>query len=83
MLNIKILGSGCANCELLEKLIRKVIDTLRVEAEIIKVTDPAIYVDYGVMSTPALVINEECLSSGRIPSMSELTQMIQAHLDKK
>jgi small redox-active disulfide protein 2 len=80
---LKILGPGCANCKQLEHLARKVIEELGVEAEVIKVTDPATYLDYGVMSTPALVINEECVSSGRIPSMSDLTQMIQAHLAPK
>ena len=83
METLKILGPGCANCKQLEHLTRKVIAGLDVEAEVIKVTDPTTYLDYGVMSTPALVINEECVSSGRIPSMSELTQMIQAHLAKK
>ena len=83
MTQINILGSGCANCELLEQLVRKVINTLRVDAEITKITDPASYLDYEVMSTPALIINEECVSSGRIPSISELTQMIQTQLNKK
>ena len=83
MLTIKILGSGCANCKQLEQLTRKVIDTLSIQAEVIKVTDPTTYIDYGVMSTPALVINEECLSSGRIPSMSELTQMVQTQINKE
>ena len=80
---LKILGPGCANCKQLEHLTRKVIEELGVEAEVIKVTDPTTYLDYGVMSTPALVINEECVSSGRIPSMSDLTRMIQAQLAQK
>jgi len=76
MLTIKVLGSGCANCKRLEQLTRKVVDQLGVEAEVVKVTDPAKYADYGVMATPGLVINEKTVSSGRIPSMAELTTFV-------
>jgi small redox-active disulfide protein 2 len=80
MLTIKVLGSGCANCKRLEQLTRKVIDELGVEAEVIKVTDPLKYVDYGVMATPGLVINEKTVSSGRIPSMAEVTSFVTSAL---
>ena len=80
MLNIKILGSGCPNCKRLEQLVLKVVDELGVEAEIIKVTNPAQYVDYGVMSTPGLVINDKTVSSGRIPSIAEITDFIRSAL---
>ena len=76
MITIKVLGSGCANCKRLEQLTRKIIDEMGVEAEIVKVTDPTKYADYGVMSTPGLVINEETVSSGRIPSIAELTSFV-------
>lgn len=76
MLTIKVLGSGCANCKRLEQLTSKIVDQLGVEAEIIKVTDPTKYADYGIMSTPGLVINEKSVSSGRIPSMAEITTFI-------
>ena len=80
MQTIKILGPGCANCKQPEQLTRKVIDELGVEAEVTKVTDPTRYLEYGVMSTPALIINEECVCSGSIPSMKDLTRMVRAHL---
>lgn len=76
MLTIKVLGSGCANCKRLEQLTRKVVDQLGVEAEVIKVTDPTVYADYGVMATPGLVINGKTVSSGRIPSMAEVTTFV-------
>ncbi|MFC1996496.1 thioredoxin family protein [Chloroflexota bacterium] len=76
MLTIKVLGSGCANCKRLEQLTRKVVDDLSLEAEVIKVTDPTKYADYGVMTTPGLVINDETVSSGRIPSVPEITTFI-------
>ena len=76
MLTIKVLGSGCANCKRLEQLTRKVVDQLGVEAEVIKVTDATVYADYGVMATPGLVINGKTVSSGRIPSMAEVTTFV-------
>ncbi len=80
MLTIKVLGSGCANCKHLEQMAHKAIEQLGVEAEIIKITDPTQYVDYGVMSTPGLVINEKTVSTGRIPSFPELTSFITSAL---
>ena len=83
MLTIKILGSGCPNCKRLEKFTKKAVEQLAVEAEIIKVTDPTKYADYGIMATPGLVINEETVSSGRIPSPAEVTDFINTALDSK
>ena len=80
MLMIKVLGSGCANCKRLEKLTQKVVGDLGIDAEVVKVTDPTKYADYGVMSTPGLVINEETVSSGRIPSMTEITTFVTSAL---
>lgn len=80
MLTIKVLGSGCANCKRLEQLMLKVVDQLGVEADVIKVTDPTKYADYGVMATPGLVINEKTVSTGRIPSMAQLTSFVTSAL---
>jgi len=80
MLTIKVLGSGCANCKRLEKLTQKVVDDLGVDAEVDKITDPTKYADYGVLSTPGLVINDETVSSGRIPSVTEITTFVTAAL---
>ncbi len=80
MLNIKVLGSGCANCKRLEQLTKKVVNELGIEAEVVKVTDPTKYADYGIMSTPGLVINEKTVSSGRIPSIPEITTFITSAL---
>jgi small redox-active disulfide protein 2 len=73
MLKIKVLGSGCANCKKLEAIAHQVVDQMRVEAEIIKVTEYADIMTYGIMSTPGLVIDEKVVSSGRIPSVAEVT----------
>ncbi|NMD30349.1 MAG: thioredoxin family protein [Chloroflexi bacterium] len=72
MLNIKILGSGCANCKRLEALAREVVGSLGLEAEFEKVTDMAEIMTYPILSTPGLVINGKVVSSGRIPGLSEI-----------
>lgn len=76
MLVIKVLGSGCPNCKKLEAITRKVIDTLSVEAKIEKVTQYDQIMQYDILSTPGLVINERVVSSGRIPSESEITTWV-------
>ncbi len=72
MIKIKILGSGCANCKRLEALTRKVVADLKLEAELEKVTDMAKIMEYPILSTPGLVINEHVAASGRIPAESEI-----------
>ncbi len=72
MLNIKILGSGCANCKRLEQLTRKVVADLALEAEIEKVTSMDEIMKFPILATPGLVLNGEVLSYGRIPAESEI-----------
>jgi small redox-active disulfide protein 2 len=78
MLTIKILGSGCANCKKLEQIARQAVDSLNVEAEIIKVTDMQDIMAYDVLQTPGLVINERLVSSGRIPTPGSVAEWIRA-----
>jgi small redox-active disulfide protein 2 len=72
MLTIKILGSGCANCKRLEQLTRRVVEKQKLDAEIIKVTDHLAIMEYPILATPGLVINEKVVSSGRIPTEAEI-----------
>jgi small redox-active disulfide protein 2 len=72
MLNIKILGSGCANCKRLEAMTREVVSNLGLEAEFIKVTDHNDIMKYPILATPGLVVNEQLVSAGRIPSKAEI-----------
>ncbi len=72
MLNIKILGSGCANCKRLESIARKVVVEIGLEAEFEKVTDMNEIMKWPILSTPGLVVNDKVLSSGRIPSETEI-----------
>ncbi len=76
MLNIKVLGPGCANCKRLEQIVRKVITDLGIEANVIKVTDYSQIMEYPILSTPGLVINERLVCSGRIPTPAEVTTWV-------
>ncbi len=73
MLTIKILGSGCENCKQVEKIARKIVGEMALEAEVIKVTDYAEIMRYDILSTPGLVVNEKVVCSGRIPTPAEVT----------
>ena len=81
MLTIKVLGSGCENCKRLAWLTERVINHLGIEAQIVKVTDYAEMMQYNIMSTPGLVINEKLVSSGRIPSEAEITTFVTSALE--
>lgn len=76
MLNIKVLGSGCANCINLEKLCREVVSENGIEAEIEKVTEYKDIMSYGIMSTPGLVLNGKVVHSGKLPTKSTLTHWL-------
>ena len=78
MLNIKVLGPGCANCKKLEEVTREAVASLGVEAEIVKVTDMREIIAYDVLKTPGLVINEKLVSSGRIPTPTSVAEWIRA-----
>ena len=73
---IKVLGSGCANCRKLEDLAKKAVDQLGIDAEVVEVTDMRDIMAYGVMSTPALVIDEELKLAGRVPSLDQVVDLI-------
>jgi small redox-active disulfide protein 2 len=73
---IKILGSGCPNCVKLEANAKKAVEELGVESVIEKITDMGLIIGYGVMSTPALVIDEQIMTYGVIPSVAEIKEMI-------
>jgi small redox-active disulfide protein 2 len=73
MLTIKVLGSGCENCKKVEAIARKVITSMGLQAEIVKVTDYGDIMKYPIIATPGLVINEKLVCAGRIPSEAEIT----------
>jgi small redox-active disulfide protein 2 len=78
IVNIKILGPGCANCKNLERATRAALEDIGVEASIEKVTEYKDIAAYGVMSTPALVLDEKVLVSGRVPKKTEIIELLNA-----
>jgi len=72
MVEIKVLGPGCANCKRLEQIAHRVVEDMGIEANIIKVTDYNEIVNLGVLRTPGLIINGKVVSSGRIPANEEV-----------
>jgi len=75
-MNIKILGTGCPKCKTLEKLTREVVEQNRIDATIIKVEDIVEIMKYGIMSTPALVVDEKVEIKGRVPSLDEIRKVL-------
>jgi len=82
-MKIKILGTGCAKCHQLEQTARQAVKELAIDATIEEVKDMKKIMEYPILTTPGLVVNEELVSSGRIPSKSEVTQFIINALDKE
>jgi small redox-active disulfide protein 2 len=76
MLNIKVIGTGCANCNRLEALCREVLDETNIEAEVEKITDISRFADFGILMTPGLLINNKVYSSGKVPDKATLTLWI-------
>jgi small redox-active disulfide protein 2 len=71
-MNIKILGSGCAKCQRLEQLTREVANERGVDVQFEHIYDIAKIMEYPIMGTPALVIDEEVKVAGRMPSKDEI-----------
>ncbi|HNV47085.1 MAG TPA: thioredoxin family protein [Spirochaetota bacterium] len=75
-MKLEILGTGCAKCIKLEELTRKAVADLGVDAEILKVKDIKDIMSYGVMMTPALVVDGEVKVVGKVPSVEEIKKFI-------
>ena len=75
-MEIKVLGSGCTKCKTLEKITREVVDELNLKASIEKVEDIQKIVEYGVMVTPALIVDGEIVVKGRLPKLDELKEIL-------
>ncbi len=76
MLSIKVLGPGCANCNNVEAIAKRVVASLSLDATVTKVTDPAAWRKYGLLYTPGLVVDEKLVCGGRVPSEAEVATWI-------
>lgn len=81
-MDIKILGPGCANCHALQARTGQALAQLEVTAEVTTVTDYPTIAGYGIMSTPALVIDDRVVLSGRVPPTKEVAELINAALTR-
>lgn len=78
MKTIKVLGTGCAKCKRLESLAQTAIQTAQIDATLEKVEDLDAIMAYDVLATPALVIDEKIVSSGRLPNVDEIVTWLNA-----
>ncbi len=81
MIKIKVLGPGCRNCVMLEQRTREALEGLGVEVEVEKVTDMATIVGYSLMSTPGLVVGDEVVVSGKVPTTRQLTKLLASRVE--
>ena len=75
-MDIKILGTGCKKCQQLETITRSAVAGLELDADISKITDPGEIAAWGVMATPALVIDDQVVLAGRVPTEPALTALL-------
>jgi small redox-active disulfide protein 2 len=75
-MKIQILGSGCAKCRQLTAIAEQAARDMGIQYELEKVTDIKRYADFGVMFTPALVVDGAVRSSGRVPSLDEVKELL-------
>jgi len=83
MLHIKVLGPGCLNCYLVEQVIVDALEILDVEATMEHITEDDEMLKYPIIYTPGLVINEELVCAGRIPSIKEVISWVKEALAQK
>ena len=75
-MKIKVLGPGCARCHQLEQTVKEVVSELSIDADIDYVKDIKKIMEYPILTTPGLVIDEKLVCSGRVPSKAEVSTYI-------
>jgi small redox-active disulfide protein 2 len=78
MLSIKVLGGGCKNCHTLEERAKEAVSELNIDAKVELLTDRDLIVSYGVAMTPALVINEQVVSAGKVLTKERIIELLKA-----
>jgi small redox-active disulfide protein 2 len=76
-MEIKVLGTGCANCKTLEKAVNAALTEMNINANVVKEEDIQKIMAYGIMKTPGLVIDGKVVVSGRVPNSKELKEIIE------
>jgi len=80
-MDIKVLGPGCAKCQSLEKTVKDVVAALKLDIKIEEIKDMKKIMQYPILMTPGLVINEKVVMSGKVPSKAEVERLIMNALD--
>lgn len=75
-MNIKILGTGCPNCQKLEANTKKALEELKMEASVEKITDIGKIMEYNVMSMPVLVVDEKVVFAGSVPDAEQIKEKL-------
>lgn len=81
-MNIKILGPGCAKCHELDKRTREVVQELGLDTSVEYVQDLNKIIEYGILTTPGLVVNGKVVCSGHVPSKDEITRILTSVADQ-
>ncbi len=79
-MDVKILGTGCAKCQALERVTKEALNELDISAAFEKVTDIKSIMEYDILMTPGLVVNGKVVVSGKLPSKDEIKRILQAAL---
>lgn len=81
-MNIKIVGPGCARCQELDKRTEEVVNELGLDASVEHVKDINKIIEYGILTTPGLVVNGKVVCSGLVPSKDEITRLLAQAADQ-
>lgn len=76
-MRIQVAGPGCTRCKTTEENVREAVEQLNLNAEVLHVTDVREYAKLGVRLTPAVIVNGKIVSSGKVPAVDELKQLLQ------
>jgi len=82
-MNIKILGTGCAKCHSLEKIVKEVVAELHLDATVEEIKDMKQILNYKILMTPGLVIDEKVVISGKVPSKAEMERILKNSMASK
>ena len=75
-MEIKVLGSGCPNCKKTKAVVDEAVKEMKLDAKVVEEHDLAAIMGYGVLNTPAIVIDEKVVSAGKVPAKSQVMAMI-------
>lgn len=82
-MHIKILGPGCPNCQKLEANTKQALEELKLEAKMEKISEIQDIISYGIMSAPALIVDEKVLIAGIVPDVKQIKEALENHKESR